>query len=494
MSGIDRAGGAPFPQAPPVTAEVRLPRPPGVIRRAFAAHPRAVDVSIVACYAFGVLCGMLLDAAGAAGRRITTDGAVDPDGWIALPAYLAWPWWPFAVLGLAAVGAALLLRRRFPLIGLVVTVAVCFWANDAVSLATGVALMFMLYAVPVYRSVPAAWAGYAIAVLGAALAYAGVASGTFAGSPSGLFASDVRASGTGDLIALTTMTAIWYLAIVMLGINLGNRRRYLAAIIDRAHQLARERDQLAQLAVAEERSRIAREMHDVVAHSVSVMIALSEGAARAAEQAPEAAADAMRRSAETGRTALAEMRRLLGALHAPDDEAALVPQPGVDELPALIEGFVEAGLDAQLRVRGADAGDRGQDLAVYRIVQEGLTNVLRHAGIGARAEVNVSRGPLGTEVTVRDHGRVPGAPAPVSGVGSGRGLAGLAERVRVFGGRIESGPSDGGWRLWAELPTDASARDRAGGTGGGTVNREIGAVAGDLAFRMDEDDGGRRAR
>nr|WP_272928649.1 histidine kinase [Leucobacter luti] len=247
----------------------------------------------------------------------------------------------------------------------------------------------------------------------------------------------------------------------MLGINLGNRRRYLEAVIDRAHQLARERHQLAQLAVAEERSRIARELHDIVAHSVSVMIALSEGAARAAEVAPEAAADAMRRSAETGRTALGEMRRLLGALHAPENEPELVPQPGVQDLPELVQSFTNAGLRVALDITGEDSGDRGQELAIYRIVQEGLTNVLRYAGTGARAQVQVQRLADRTSVEVRDFGRASGATHPVTGIGSGRGLAGLSERARVFGGHIESGPvpehAGGGWRLWAVLPVSPAA-------------------------------------
>jgi signal transduction histidine kinase len=278
-----------------------------------------------------------------------------------------------------------------------------------------------------------------------------------------LFAETGRAGSVSEFLAMSIMTAIWYLAIVMLGINLGNRRRYLQAIIDRAHQLARERDQLARLAVAEERSRIAREMHDIVAHSVSVMIALSEGAARVTSVAPDDAADAMRRSAETGRTALAEMRRMLGALHSPDGQADLVPQPGVQDLPELVRGFVDAGLAVSLEVSGDATGDRGQDLAVYRVVQEGLTNVLRYAGTGARAKVTVMRQSDRTVVQVRDYGSPPGAPAPVAGIGSGRGLAGLAERARVFGGSIESGPVDpsagGGWRLWAVLPVSADARE-----------------------------------
>ena len=180
--------------------------------------------------------------------------------------------------------------------------------------------------------------------------------------------------------------------------------------------------------------------------------------------APEAAADAMQRSAETGRTALAEMRRLLGALHSPDETSIdLVPQPGVKDLETLVRGFTDAGLQVSLRVEGEAAGDRGQELAVYRIAQEGLTNVLRYAGTGACAEVTVALLQDLTVVEVRDHGRTPGDTATVSGVGSGRGLAGLAERVRMFWGSIESGPvpahEGSGWRVRAVLPVNADARE-----------------------------------
>lgn len=451
-------------------AEVRLPRPPGVIRRAFAAHPRAVDITIVVWYFIGSALGISLDIAASA----TWDEATGSSTWAGVPEHLTWPWVLIAAARILLIAATLLYRRRFPLLGLIVIVVVTFGEQGMQSFANGVALMFLLYAVPVYRSVAAGWVAYGIAVGGAllqsALSFWRGTTEFETTSPANLIAADTGAvQSIGELVTLSVVSAMWLLAILMLGINLGNRRRYIAAVIDRAHQLVRERDQLAQLAVAEERSRIAREMHDIVAHSVSVMIALSEGAARASERAPEAAADAMRRSAETGRTALAEMRRLLGALHSTGEQADLLPQPGVEDLPQLVDGFVDAGLAVTLQVTGEAAGDRGQDLAVYRVVQEGLTNVLRYAGTGARVRVQVQRDTDRTTVLVRDFGPAPGEPQPVAGLGSGRGLAGLAERARVFGGKIESGPvassEGGGWRLWAVLPVSAAASGADGSAG-----------------------------
>ena len=448
-------------------AEVRLPRPPGVIRRAFAAHPRAVDITIVVWYFIGSALGFTLDIA----TSTTWDAATGSSTWTGVPGHLTWPWVLIAVARMLVIAAVLLFRRRFPLIGLIIIVVVTFGEQGMQALANGVALMFLLYAVPVYRSVASGWVAYGIAVGGSmmqsALSFWRGTAAFETTTPANLVAADTGAvQSIGELVVITIVSAMWLLAILMLGINLGNRRRYIAAVIDRAHQLARERDQLAQLAVAEERSRIAREMHDIVAHSVSVMIALSEGAARASAQAPEAAADAMRRSAETGRTALAEMRRLLGALHSSDEPADLLPQPGVEDLPQLVDGFSKAGLLVTLEVTGDAAGDRGQDLAVYRVVQEGLTNVLRYAGTGARVRVELDRETDRTTVLVRDYGPAPGAPQPVAGLGSGRGLTGLAERARVFGGEIESGPvpsgAGGGWRLWAVLPVNAAASGSEG--------------------------------
>ena len=454
---------ASYPLGAAAEAEVRLPRPPGVIRRAFASHPQVVDITIVVTYFVGCGLMLLIDMV----AQVAPLGETPTEsGW--LPDYAVWPLVLLSLLRSLAVGAALLFRRRYPLLGLVVTVLSLFGSQGLQEVANSVALLFLLYAVPVYRSVAAGWVGYGIAVIGTGLSFLATAYVTwltraelgFSGSIGGIDFGNDRWGA--QFIGLMIMTALWYLAVVMIAINLGNRRRYIQAVIDRARQLARERGQLAELAVAEERSRIAREMHDIVAHSVSVMIALSEGAASAATAAPEAAADAMRRSAETGRTALAEMRRLLGALNSPEQSAELVPQPGLADLDTLARSFREAGLQVGLAVSGDASGDRGQELAVYRVVQEGLTNVLRYAGSDARAEVVVRGDGSRTIVEVRDYGRASGAPLSVTGVGSGRGLAGLAERVRVFGGTIESGPvsaAEGqGWRIRAELPINAGAR------------------------------------
>lgn len=418
-------------EAARATSEAFLPNPPGAIRRWVAAHPRVIDMAILVCYLIGAVPLALVDI-----FALHYEGG--GRGIVATAAYAV-----VLSLRLAAGTVALIFRRRAPLVGLIIVTLSLFGDGGPLIVANAVASWFLLYAVPVYRDVRTGWIAYAIAVGGSIL-------GTYIPPIASAFGESPQGRG---VIGVIVLDAIWSLAVLLIGINLGNRRRYLQAIIDRAHQLARERDQLAQLAVAEERSRIAREIHDIVAHSVSVMIALSEGGARAVETAPKEAANAMQRSAETGRTALTEMRRLLGALQM-SEAADMAPQPSIDDIPSLVRGFEDAGLEVSLESDVGALSDRLQGLAIFRVVQEGLTNVLRYAGVGARAEVTLRSTAAGIEVTVRDFGRPPNTVGPKTGVGSGRGLAGLAERVRVFGGTIDSGrvPGGQGWQLSAFFP------------------------------------------
>jgi signal transduction histidine kinase len=427
-----------------------------VIRRALAAHPKSVDILIVVGFLIGCALMTIIDYSSSSYTVVTPEDLkagreVDVPLFGVAPAYLAGPIAVVSVLRIALVALALYFRRRFPLTGLVVVSLAQLGDHGLQGVATVVALYFMLYAVPVYRTVAAGWVAYAIALVSTTIAVFVFPRSEDAGANDDFLPVDTIE----QQISSGVIMALWLLAILMLGINLGNRRRYLQAVIDRAHQLARERDQRAQLAVAEERSRIAREMHDIVAHSVSVMIALSEGASRAIEVAPEAAAEALQRSAETGRSALVEMRRLLGALQEPGAAAAeLAPQPGATDIPDLVQGFRDAGLTIRLELTGEFEEDKGKGLALYRVVQEALTNVLRYAGSAANAIVSIRYGAEGVSVEVRDSGPALGVVLPVAGLGSGRGLAGLAERVRVFGGEFDSGPMPGepGWYVRATLP------------------------------------------
>ena len=260
----------------------------------------------------------------------------------------------------------------------------------------------------------------------------------------------------------------WYPAIFLsglvaaalgLGLYSATRRAYLAELHDRAERLERERDQQGALAAAAERARIAREMHDIVAHHLTVMITLSDAAIAASAASPERATEVMRSVSATGRRALADTRRLLGVLRQrPGQDAgeALAPVPDLAQLDALIEQVRSAGLDTTLEIHG-EAPDvpAGVQLTVYRLVQEALTNTLKHGGPGARASVRLRFLPGELRVDVDDDGAGAAAPATAS---IGSGLVGMQERVHAYGGDVQTGPRQpGGWRVSARLHLDGDA-------------------------------------
>jgi signal transduction histidine kinase len=250
---------------------------------------------------------------------------------------------------------------------------------------------------------------------------------------------------TSELIFIPLLFAICWLA----GFAMRERAEQVEAAERRAALAEREQVAAARVAVAEERARIARELHDIVAHAVSVMV-LQVGAVRhrlPAEQAEDSGA--LRRVEETGRTALAEMRRLLGAMRSESDAAELAPQPGLDRLASLIEDVGRAGLPVELHVEGDPVAlPRAIDLSAYRIVQEALTNALKHAA-ASRADVTVRYAADALGLEVRDNGS---GGAPVNG--AGHGLAGIRERVKIYGGDMNAGPTPAGFVLSARLPLE----------------------------------------
>jgi signal transduction histidine kinase len=255
---------------------------------------------------------------------------------------------------------------------------------------------------------------------------------------------------TADLVFVPLIFGVIWLV----GYALRERAERTEAAEERALRAERDRESAARLAVAEERTRIARELHDVVAHAMSVMV-LQVGAVR--HKLPEASAEqreALRNVEQTGRTALAEMRRLLDAMRYDGDELELAPHPGLDQLGSLVEDVRASGLDVSLWIGGEPFDlPAGLDLSAYRILQEGLTNVLKHAH-ASRADVEVHYGPDEVRVEVRDDGR--GAPTIADGLG--HGLVGVAERVKLFGGEMSTGTtSGGGFVLRARIPVNGRA-------------------------------------
>jgi signal transduction histidine kinase len=241
----------------------------------------------------------------------------------------------------------------------------------------------------------------------------------------------------------------------VLGESMARRRVYLAAVEERAVRAEAERDARARAAAADERARIARELHDVIAHNLSVMVAQADGGRYVFDAAPEKSRQALTEIGATGRQALTEMSHLLGVLRAGPAAPAFDPSPGVAEIPRLMAQAREAGMHVACTVEGAAPPvTGGLSVAVYRIVQEALTNVRKHAGPGAAAEVRLRYGPDELLVRVADdgHGAVPGAPC------AGHGLAGMRERAAMYGGAVRTGPRPGGgFEVTARLPLPGAA-------------------------------------
>ena len=377
-------------------------------------------------------------------------------------------WWLFTVVMVAG----LLLCRHRPLAAVVLTTAGALGHHlpelselDVLDLAVPIAL-FALAAAERPRRIAAITCGVLLA--GAAtLSVLRPFSVDDASSYAARSVVIMRADGTrivvDEQVRPNVAQALWQssgllLALALpylLGVNLRTRRLHLRTLERRAADLEREQQQRVALATAAERARITRELHDVVAHGLSVMVVQAQGAAAALRRHPDRTETALEDIVTTGRSSLAEMRRLLAIVR---DEPGLAPQPGVDALPELIDRIRATGTAVTLAVEGDPVPlPAGVDLSAYRIAQEALTNTLKHAGDGASADVRLGFRPEALEIEVTDDGP---AGKPASGE-PGSGLRGIAERVRLLGGELEAGPGPvHGFRVRATLPL----RPRAAGS------------------------------
>ncbi|PFG38803.1 histidine kinase [Georgenia soli] len=448
------AGGAP----PAATADEAAVRRAGPVRRFLARNPRIVDAVVVAVYLLPALAGEVLP------HLLLADAGPDP---VEQGAVLA-------VVLLTA--AALWWRRRAPVRVLAAT-AVLLAVSLAVSQDTSgveIAGVLALYAVAAYRPASTAWGCLALlnVVAGASLILwldvtaqgAAVVSATTSDSEQVHEVSQLQ-----TLVVVEITVLVLSMVAVALGTSARGRRLHVESLLERTRQLVLERDQREQLAVSAERNRIAREMHDVVAHSLSVMITLADGASAAMARRPDLAREALDQLAETGRSALADTRRMVGVLREDGpasgagrrpgalggDDAPLAPQPAAHDIADLVERFRVTGLPVRLSESGPPLPDDvGLQLAVYRIVQECLTNVLRYARLSPRIDVDVARVDGSVVVTVdNDSGSAGDAM-----VGSGRGLIGIRERAAVYGGHVDAGPTPTGWRVRAELHRNGEGR------------------------------------
>ncbi|MFD6164548.1 sensor histidine kinase [Oerskovia sp. NPDC060287] len=391
-------------------------------------------------------------------------------------------------------GAVLLWRRRNPLLtaAAIGVLAVLTIALSGDSAGFELAVAFAIYAVATtYRPV-VAWSVLGALVL--TVCTAEMIWYDFAVSESGAIVRAEVSSGevTGSRVAAVAITLTFALLGIAIGSSVRGRRLHVADLVDRANAIARDRDQQAQLAAAAERARISREMHDVVAHSLTVMVALADGAKALGAKDPELAGQALDELTETGRAALADMRRVLGVLRDPDGSVApLTPTADVPTMEDIAERFRHAGLPVRLvRVGVQPDPDPGLRQAAHRIVQESLTNVLRYAPLTPMVVVEIARRDAGEVdggdwlvITVTNKaGRAPGGtardgadarplPAGIAGdqpIGTGRGIIGMRERAAFYGGTVTAGPTGSGWEVVARLRLDGTGSDHASRPDGGT--------------------------
>ncbi len=439
-------------------------------------HPRATDVVLAV-----VLAGLVAPAS----VGLLRDGSATP-GWT------------------AAVGAALVVLH--------VAVAVRRWAPAAVFAATAGAELVLALAPPLGQGTAAP---YSPVLLPSSLAYLVVAYTVSAWAHRPWPRLSLLVGTTGALVVTARVAALGLapgtstpgemlvlvgalLAAVVAAWALGRSRRLradqLAGLAERARAAEADREERDRRAAADERARIARELHDVVAHSVSVMVRQAEAGRYVAARDPAAAAATLATIADTGREALTDMRALLGVLRTDASPAAVDPQPTVDDLPELVDRVRAAGQPVTLRVDGDPRPlDRAAHLAAFRLVQEALTNVVKHAGPRARTEVVLSWTARTLQVRVTDSGAASGAaPDPASGAASaaapgaapaartgpspapgagGRGLLGMTERVQLVGGSLRTGPAPGGgFSVEARIPVAGTAAERVPTPGPGRAD------------------------
>lgn len=341
---------------------------------------------------------------------------------------------PETALAAAVMATALAWRRRRPL-GALVVVMVALTTLALVAGLPNVVFLLPIGLLAVYSL--AAHASADRAVIGLVLALTAL--------PIGAIRTDDPA--VTDLTAPAVLfTATWFG-----GRSLRARRLRTTELEERTDHLERAREEAERVSAEAERRRIARELHDIVAHRVTTIIIQSESGLATADE-PERARASFAAIGESGREALSELRRLLGLLREEDAGAGTRPQPGLDQLDSLLTDARAAGLELEAHVEGEMANlPPGVDLAAYRILQEGLTNALRHGGAPASLVIRRGDHALGVEI------RNPLTNRPPSAAGAGHGLAGMRERVRVYGGGLAAGAADGEFVVRATLPFDEGA-------------------------------------
>ena len=390
-----------------------MSRAPGIAARLRAPGPRALDAALAAFFlVIGAVETALVDVTDA--DRVAV-GVVN----VTLSLLVAW-------------------RRRIPAVGLAAFVAALLvFRFAAESAANEVTVPFITLFV----------FGYSLGAYGTQRAIAVVSPIAAVGIASEVIASEGSA---GDAIGGLIFATAFVVAPIAVGRSMRNRRMLSAALTEKARSAERDRDERARRAVDEERARIARELHDVVAHSISVMTVQAEAVGRVADRMPEQARSSLETIETTGREALTEMRRLLGVLRRDDAAAELAPQPSLTRVELLAQRARAQGLDVELRIEGERRKlPAGVDLAAYRVVQEALADALGRAG-ARRAVVRIRYGERNVRIEVTDDG--------TGHLRDGGETLAMRERVALYGGELEGGPDDaGGYAVRARLPLERVA-------------------------------------
>ncbi|AMB58832.1 sensor histidine kinase [Microterricola viridarii] len=401
-----------------------MPRSIGVAARFGQRHPRLIDALVALSWVLMTTPTLLLTASS---PRF---------GWAAGLA--------FGAVVLVVAACLFAFRRRRPLfafwVTFVVTLPLVIVGPDLLNLGAA----YCVFAIAVYDSVRRAWLAAS-----ASAAITVVVSLSYLWIDPPVSIPNTGGTRIGDVIAYAVTGLLVLLVALLWGQNTGNRRRYIEGLLEHARHLERERDQQAQLAALAERSRIARDVHDIVSHSLSVIVRLADGANAVFDNEPARAKEAIGQLGAVARSSLTEMRRVIGVLESTPGAASPQAGTGFDDLPRLVEVYRGIGLPVQLTVIGDAPPQPGVQVAVFRVVQEALTNALRHASTPTVVQVLVRTGD-DVSVTVLNDG------APAQGAADdhvGRGLVGMRERAALYGGTLEAGlDGDGHWTVKLILP------------------------------------------
>jgi signal transduction histidine kinase len=401
-----------------------MPRSLGLAARYGQRHPRLVDILVALSWVLMTMPTLFLTA------------STPTVGWVAGLAF-------GSVVVLVAL-CLVLFRRRRPLfafwVTFVLTLPLALVGPDLLNLAAA----YCVFAIAVYDSVRRAWLAAS-----ASAAVTVLVSVTYLFVDPPISIPGMGASRVGDVIAYAVTGLLVLLVALLWGQNTGNRRRYIEGLLEHARHLERERDQQAQLAALAERSRIARDVHDIVSHSLSVIVRLADGASAVFDREPARAKEAIGQLGGVARSSLTEMRRVIGVLEATPSGAASHAGTGFDDLPRLVEVYRGIGLPVELVLAGDTPPQPGVQVTVFRVVQEALTNALRHATAPTLVSVLVETDD-DVRVTVRNDGAPSQAPLEDH---VGRGLVGMRERAALYGGTLAAGPDgDGRWTVTLILP------------------------------------------